>query len=95
MENLASREREPELKEVLNQLESLSAQFDSTTVSMKNRIDAIYLPSELASPDNPAQPGIDKEKPSDMIGQINKKITSLREYHARLAYLNERLGRII
>lgn len=95
MNNLPSREREPELKEILNQLESLSAQFDSITVGMKNKICAIYSPSELTSSGNPMKPVADKEIPNDMIGQINKKILGLQEYHTRLTYLNEILGRII
>lgn len=92
--NAPSREREPELKEVLTSLELLSSRFDDLTLNLKGKIQSIYNPPEL-EPQSKTTDNKEPANPNDMVGFMNEQINRLKICHDRLEGLLGKLNKII
>ena len=92
--NIPQREREPELKEVLNSLENLSNRFDELTIKLKTKIQSIHNPPQLEPIDEPTD-GEKTLKPQDMIGCINEQVSKLQNCGNRIESLLMLLHKII
>ena len=86
------REREPELKESLIQLENLNNRFDQLTIDLKNKIQSIHNPPQIET-----KSPMDMEKkvePADLVGRINNQIDSLKTHANRVEDLLVKISRI-
>ena len=94
MNDNPQRIREPELKEVLMSLESLSNRYDGLTFDLRNKIQSIHNPPQL-EPMNKSLDVNAKDKPSDCIGLMNEQIDRLKTYANRVEDLLGKLNQII
>jgi hypothetical protein len=93
MNDNLQRVREPELKEVLISLETLSNRFDGLTIDLKNKIQLIHNPPQL-EPVNKTMEGAKSLKPDCMISSLNEQINRLKDYGNRIEDLLMKLNNI-